>query len=116
MNYGGIEMKKWVSIAAIAILQAVAIIGAIPLISRTSTIWVRPNPLSYFQEEGGHYSTFTRHIAVWDNIGALIGFFIIAIMVMVFLSRHESRQTRVLMSLGVPALLFGTIRLIQHFA
>lgn len=109
-------MKKWVSIAVIAVLQAVAIIGAIPLMSRTRTIWVGPNPLSYFKEEVGHYSTFTRHVAIWDNEGALIGFFIIAVMVMIFLSRYESKRTRVLMSLGVPAWLFGTIRLVQYFA
>ena len=103
-------MKRWISITIIVILEAVAIIGAIPLMARTR--WFQPYT-GFLPKGEGH--TITYHVAVWDNNGALIGFLIIAVILMVFLSRRESRQIRVLMSLGVPALLFGTIRLIQWF-
>lgn len=97
-------MRKWVTVLTIVILEAVAIAGALPLIKRTG--W------SGFGD--GH--PITRYLALWDNKGALIGFLIIATILMTFFTRHESKLRRVITPIGIVALLFGTTKMVEYFA
>lgn len=87
-------MRKWVTVLTIAVLEAVAIVGALPL----------RLPFSRFYR------------ALWDNQGALIGFLIIAAILMAFVARHDSKRRRAGITIGILALLYGTTKMVEYFA
>jgi hypothetical protein len=92
------------TVVTIVILEAVAIVGALPLIG--GTIYHR-----FTGQVMGHYRE-----ALWDNKGALIGFLIISAILMAFVTRHESKSRRAGITIGILALLHGTTRIVEYFA
>jgi len=92
------------TVLAIVILEAVAIVGALPLIGRTM----------YHRFTG--QAVGTHYEPLWDNKGAFIGFLIIAAILMAFVTRHESKQRRAGITIGILALLYGTTRMVEYFA
>lgn len=87
-------MKKWVTILAIAILEVLAIIGALPLL--------------------GKYWAWEHGYGFWEaNEMALPAFLILAAGGTVFYTRYESKTVRVVAPIIIVGALILTITAVQ---
>jgi hypothetical protein len=87
-------MKRWVTILAVAILEVLAIIGALPLLSKPGRFVALP-------------------CGLWENQMALIGFLLLAAGGTAYYTRRESKTVRVTAPIIIVGALLLTITVVQ---
>lgn len=103
---------KWYAILGFAILECVAIAGALPIVPKE--VYVPSSVGSSGIDWGPFWSTV--HIALWSYIPILVSFLVIAGALTFFFLRHKSLKAQILSVIVVVDILFLTAWGIMTFA
>lgn len=97
-------MKKWITILGIIAVELIAIVGALPLLGEWRREWY-PEGIVWFSW------------SFWEQSEIALPIFVmLAVVLTVFYTRHESRIARIIAPIIITGALLLTVELVQAFA
>jgi hypothetical protein len=104
--------SKWWAVLRYVVIEAVAIIGGLPLLSR-SELYRPPAELSKFD-----FGPYMRevHYPLWESTGAVVAFLVIAAGINLYFIRHQTGKTQVITTIIVVGVLLATALGVKAFS